>query len=64
MLFGTIYFFRWSGIKGIVSFSVGVLFTIILFLSKNSALMMFVKIFSGEWYVDEIKKNEKSKKRN
>ncbi len=50
------FLFRWAGIKGLITFSVGMLIMAYLILSKNAMLMFIIEKTSSDTYIDEIKK--------
>ncbi len=51
------FFFRWVGIKGMISFILGMGIMAWIFLSKNVLVRMIVSKFEGEEYIDSFKKS-------
>lgn len=49
-----IYSLYWLGIKGMVGASIGMIATCYFFLTKNRILMVIVKIFNGQDYLQEM----------
>jgi len=54
-LIGLVVFIRWAGMKGIISFFLGMTVMAALFLSKNMMIRLLVDKFSGTEYVDQIR---------
>ncbi len=55
LIFG---FFRWSGIKGFLSFLLGMGIMAYLLLSKNMMFQMIIETFGAVEYIDEVKKKK------
>lgn len=58
LLFAVIFLLRYLGLKGVIGLFTGMMLMAYLLLSKNGLLMYFVKLFSGEWYIDELNKRK------
>lgn len=53
-LIGTIALFKFIGLKGLIGLTVGIGGTTILFLSKNTYLMMICKMVDAHYFVEEL----------
>lgn len=53
--------FRWAGLKGLVMFILGLIVMALLLLSKNPMLKWAIDMTKSEWFIDEVKNEEKEK---
>lgn len=62
LLFAVFMFFRWAGVKGMLSFILGMFLMSWLILSKNMVMRTLIEMTKSESYINEVVGKDEKKK--